>query len=322
MPRILLIKTSSLGDVVHNLPVVSDIHASVPDATIDWVVEEAFADIPRLHAGVARVIPVALRRWRKSLTSAETLREEKAFRAILREYEYDAVIDTQGLFKSALVARDARARRGASVGLDWPSSREPLRLFYDRTFSVPWGQHAVVRNRSLAAQALGYDVRTAPQYGIHAPQRELPWLPVMPGQRHAVLLHATSANPKLWPEPHWEAVSKQLFSNRMVCVLPWGSATEQQRSERLARAMPGALVPPRMSLPELAALFSRAALVIGVDTGLLHLAAALGTPSVGIYCDTDPAATGIHGAVSSVNLGGIGQPPSVDAVFCAAKALL
>ena len=316
MPRILLIKTSSLGDVVHN------IHASVADATIDWVVEEAFADIPRLHAGVARVLPVALRRWRKSLTSAQTWREVKAFRAILRECEYDVVIDTQGLFKSALLARDARARRGVSVGLDWPSSREPLRLFYDRTFSVPWGQHAVVRNRSLAAQALGYDVRTAPQYGIHAPQRELPWLPVMPGQRHAVLLHATSANPKLWPEPHWEAVSKQLFSNRMVCVLPWGSATEQQRSERLARAMPGALVPPRMSLPELAALFSRAALVIGVDTGLLHLAAALGTSSVGLYCDTDPAATGIHGAACSVNLGGIGQPPSVDAVFCAAKALL
>ena len=319
MPRILLIKTSSLGDIVHNLPVVSDIHAHVPDVQVDWVVEESFADIPRLHPGVARVIPVALRRWRKHLASKATLREFNAFRGTLRAQRYDAVIDTQGLIKSAVLARDARVARGGCVGLDWPSSREPLRIFYDRTFNVPWGQHAVARNRSLAAQALSYALRTSAQYGISAPAGSLPWLNAA---RYAVMLHATSADAKLWPEAHWAELHKLLFLNNISAVLPWGSAHEQMRSERLARMMPGAVVAPRMSINELAMLFSRAALVVGVDTGLNHLAAALSAPTVGIYCGTDPVATGIHGAARAVNLGGTGQTPAVGVVVAAAKALL
>ncbi len=164
--RILLVKTSSLGDVVHNLPVASDIHAHVPGARIEWAVEESFADIPRLHPAVATVVAVAPRRWRKSLLGAATRREIGALRARLTQAAYDVVIDTQGLLKSALIARLAPGRR---FGLDWSSSREPLRLFYDRTYRVPWGQHAVQRNRQLAGLALGYAPAPSVDYGIRTP---------------------------------------------------------------------------------------------------------------------------------------------------------
>ena len=311
MPRILLVKTSSLGDVVHNLPVVSDIRARFPGAEIDWAVEEAFAAIPRLHPGVGRVIPVAIRRWRRDLLRAATRGECRAFLKRLREHHYDAIVDTQGLLKSALVTC---AARGLRHGLDWKSSREPLRIFYDCTYRVPWGQHAVERNRSLAAQALGYPVATSANYGVDAPVRALPWLPAV---RYAVLLHATSAAPKLWPESPWRDVSNHLLLTNIVSVLPWGNATERVRSERLAASMSNAVVPPALVLEDMAALLAQAQVVVGVDTGLVHLAAALKVPTVGIYCATDPAATGIHACLRSVSLGGVGTIPPVQDVIAA-----
>jgi heptosyltransferase-1 len=315
MTRILLVKTSSLGDVVHNLPVVGDIRRHAPQANIDWVVEESFAAIPRMHPGVAVVMPVALRRWRRELMHAATLEQCRAFLEQLRSRRYDAVIDTQGLFKSAMVSR---AARGMRYGLDWKSSREPLRPFYHRTFRVPWGQHAVVRNRSLAAQALGYALDTPAEYGIRAPQGTFTWLP---SARYAVLLHATSADAKLWPEHAWQKLYKYLILNDIFCVLPWGNKGERARSERLAATMRDAVVPPALTLEEMAALLGHACVVIGVDTGLTHLAAALNVPTVGIYCATDPAATGIHGCPRAINLGGIGAPPSVSEVIAAVERL-
>ena len=309
MPRILLIKTSSLGDVVHNLPVVSDIRHHAPDTGIDWVVEEAFAAIPHMHPAVRNVIPVALRRWRRTLFSSNTHAEICAFLGKLRECGYDAIIDTQGLLKSALVAR---AARGACYGLDWRSSREPLRFLYDRTFRVPWGQHAVIRNRSLAAQALGYGMSAEVEYGISPPQRTFSWLPAA---RYAVLLHSTSADRKLWPEVNWAEFCKYLFLNNILCVLPWGGDAERARSVRLAATLSGVIVPPALALDDMAALLAGALGVVGVDTGLTHLAAALNVPTLGIYCATDPAATGIHGCPRAVNLGGISMPPAlVDVV--------
>lgn len=316
MPRFLLVKTSSLGDLVHNLPVVSDIRSRYGDAVIDWVAEESFAAIPRLHPGVAHVIPVALRRWRRAWLSAETRKECGAFIARLREQAYDAIIDTQGLFKSGLITC---AARGCRHGLDWKSSREPLRMFYDRTYRVPWGEHAVARNRALAAQALGYAVSTSANYGISAAPREFSWLP---SARYAVLLHATSANAKLWPEPLWLDLHKYLILNNFFCILPWGSSNEHERSERLAAAMSNAVVPPALALEDMAAVLAEAQLVIGLDTGLTHLAAALNVPTVGVYCATDPAATGIHGCARAVNLGGIGAPPAVSEVVAAIERLL
>lgn len=325
MARILLIKTSSLGDLVHNLPVVSDIRRHDPHAQIDWVAESAFAAIARMHAGVGRVLPVAIRRWRSSLLQAQTRSECGAFFAQLREHEYDAIIDTQGLLKSALVAC---AARGRSHGLDWQSSREPLRVLYERTYRVPWGQHAVTRNRSLAAQALGYTLALADaaDYGIaRAPDTidtQRPAWDWLPAGNYAVLLHATSAANKLWPESHWLKLYNHLILNNIISILPWGNTDERRRSERLAAAMKHAIVPPALTLPELADVFRHAQAVAGVDTGLTHLAAALNVPTAGLYCATDPAATGLHGCARAANLGGIGTPPPAADVIAALERLM
>lgn len=316
-PRILLIKTSSLGDVVHNLPVVADIAAAMPDATIDWVVEEAFAAIPRLHPRLSRILPVAVRRWRRRLWSPAVWREARAFIRNLRDQHYDAVIDTQGLLKSAWIARAARGRRH---GLDQPSSREPLGWFYDRTYPVSWHQHAVERNRSLVAHALGYVHAGPVQYEISAGAQSFAWLP--PGRPYAVLLHATSADRKLWPEEHWIELGQALAAQGIGSVLPWGTAAEHERSMRLMRKIPQAVVPERLELSVLAALLAQARVVIGTDTGLTHLAGALGVATIGIYSATDPAATGLYACARGVNLGGIGAPPAVSEVKAAVDRLI
>jgi heptosyltransferase I len=317
MSRILLIKTSSLGDVVHNLPVVCDLVAAMPELTIDWAVEESFSAIPQLHPQVNRVHPVAVRRWRGGLWRADARREVRAFLGQLREQRYDAIIDTQGLLKSAWIAR---AGHGYRHGLDWHSSREPLGLFYDRTYRVPWGQHAVERNRSLAAQALGYPLSATAQYGIAATVQSFAWL--QPGLPYAVLLHATSADRKLWPESHWVALGAMLAAQGMCCVLPWGVTSERERSTRLAQQISGAVVPERMEISTLSALLAQARVVIGTDTGLTHLAGALGVPTVGLYCATDPAATGLYACAQGVNLGGVGMTPAIDQVIAAVQGLL
>ena len=308
MNAILLVKTSSLGDVVHNLPVASDIRAAFPAAQIDWVVEEAFASIPSAHHAVRNVLPVAIRRWRRSPWRRSVPAEMRAFLHSLRRERYDAAIDTQGLLKSALITRAARGER---YGLDWKSSREPLRLFYDRTFSVPWSQHAVQRNRSLAAQALQYTPAAPVDYGIRAAAPQFSWLP---RDRYAVLIHSTSATQKLWPEARWSELARYFASRDVVCVLPWGSSVERERSERLARTMPSAIVPPTLQLDEVMAVLGGAYAVVGVDTGLTHLAAALGAATVGIYCATDPTRTGVYGAARGVNVGSPGLMPEVTEV--------
>jgi len=319
--RILLLKTSSLGDVVHNLPVASDIRQHFSHARIDWAVEESFAEIPRLHPAITTVVPVAPRRWRKSLMSRATRREIAALRTGLAAGAYDFVIDTQGLIKSALIACLAPGRR---IGLDWVSSREPLRCFYHRTYRVAWGQHAVQRNRQLAGLALGYQPAQKPDYGIRVPQlAPAPeWAARLQGKVYAVLLHATSATDKLWPEHQWVKLGDHLRRRDLVSVLPWGSELERRRSEDIASLLKLAYVPPRLDLTQAAWLLGNAQAAFGVDTGLSHLAAALGTPTVGIYCATDPAATGLFGAPRARNVGTRGKPPSVGDVIAAEREVL
>ena len=317
MSRILLIKTSSLGDVVHNLPVVSDLQSVLPGVTIDWVVEESFAALPLLHPGVSRVLPVAVRRWRGEMWRSAVWSEARKFVSDLRAQTYDAVIDTQGLLKSAWIAR---AAHGVRHGLDRKSSREPLGWFYDQTYSVPWQQHAVERNRKLAAQALGYNLTGSAHYGIHAVPQTFDWLEQ--GRSHAVLLHATSAERKLWPESRWVELGGTLAAQETTCVLPWGNAVERERSARLALQIPGAVVPERLELPLLAALLAQALVVVGTDTGLTHLAGALGVPTVGIYGSTDPAATGLHGCARGVNVGDGHAPPAAGQVIAAVHGVL
>lgn len=316
MPRVLLVKTSSLGDVVHNLPVVSDLVAAIPAVCVDWVVEESFVSIPCLHPRVSRVLPVALRRWRRTPWRAQVRAEVGRFLRDLRSTNYDAVVDTQGLLKSAWIAR---AARGVRHGMDWSSAREPLAWFYDHTYCVPWNRHAVERNRSLASQALGYALPGPAQYGIRADAFSHAGID---GHAHAVLLHATSASRKLWPEAHWIALGQALAERRLRCVLPWGTAAEHERSRRLAQQIPQAVIPGRLDLASLAGLLAQATLVVGTDTGLTHLAGALGTPTIGLYCATDPAATGLYACAHAVNLGGMDAAPGIAAVIPAVDRLL
>ncbi|MGH8676721.1 MAG: lipopolysaccharide heptosyltransferase I, partial [Burkholderiales bacterium] len=269
-----------------------------------------------------RVIPVGLRRWRNSLLSLENWREMRAFRAQIRESTYDAIIDTQGLFKSALFVACAKGRK---YGLDWNSSREPIGWFYNKAFNIPRGRHAVERNRALAAAALGFMVDGPANYAVGVPDQAQSALQARLPEHiaraisadYAVLLHATSAPAKEWPENHWRALGKALHANGVISLLPFGNRSDQNRAERLANDIPGALVPPRLDLELVAALLSGAAVVIGVDTGLTHLAAALGRPSVGVYCATDPRVTGLYGLPRATNMGGIGRAPDVSEILSA-----
>src|ERR1043165_2645807 len=302
MARILFVKTSSLGDVVHNCPAVSDAAHAIPGAEIDWVVEEPFAPVAAMHSRVRRVIQVAVRRWRSALWNPAVWREiSDVPRAIARE-RYDAVVDTQSLLKSALIASWAH---GPRHGLDRESAREPLAaFFYDKRHAVARELHAVERNRRLTAAALGYAVPSSLEYGLRK---------ISSGKDAAlVFLTMTSRADKLWPEERWIELGRAIG---VPPVLPWGSEAERQRAERIARQLPGARVPQRMTLDQLGTLFASAQAVVGVDTGLTHLAAALGARTIGIYCGSDPARTGIHGAQRAVNLGALGRAPTSDEVL-------
>jgi len=311
MRRLLFVKTSSLGDVVHNCPAVSDAARAVPGAAIDWVVEEAFAEVAAMHAQVRRVIPVAVRRWRGAPWSPSVWSEIGAFRRALRAERYDLVIDTQGLLKSALLARLASGERH---GMDTASAREPLAArFYDVRHAVPRQQHAVERNRQLAAAALGSALPAACDYGLRA---EGPPPLDLPGA-YAALLTMTSRADKLWPEVEWIELGRLLAARGLRCVLPWGSEEEQARVVRIAAGIGDATVPRRMGLAELARLMRGARGVAGVDTGLTHLAAALGVPAVGIFLGSEARLTGLYAGGRVRNL----DAPHAAAVHAALEEL-
>jgi heptosyltransferase-1 len=320
LPRILFVKTSSLGDIVHNCPAVSDAARQVPGAVIDWVVEDSFAEVAELHASVRRVLRIALRRWRRAPLSPRTWSEAKAFSDALRGEHYDAIIDSQGLIKSALVTALARGRRH---GLDRASAREPLAArFYDAVHAVPPGLHAIERNRLLAGAALGYDPGAGCDYGLRIEGEAAAGLPMPASSTYALLLTMTSRADKLWPEERWRALGGWLQQRGIACLLPWGTEEERRRCERIAAAIPDSLVPQRMSLAGLARLARGAQVAIGVDTGLTHLAAALGVPTLGLYGASNPALTGLHGGDRVRNLGAAGAPPEMADVQEALAGLL
>jgi heptosyltransferase-1 len=313
--RILFVKTSSLGDVIHHCPAVSDARLRFPDAAIDWVVEEAFAGIAQMHPAVRRVVPVGIRRWRTKLAHRRTWSEIAAFRRAIRSQAYDRVIDTQGLLKSALIASQAN---GATHGFDASSAREPLASrLYDVRHAVARDQHAVDRNRELSAAALGIHPDADCDYGLVAPARH----PLSVGSRFCVLLSMTSRPDKLWGETRWAQLVRALAAGGLESVLPWGSEAEQARCRRIAGLAGSGIVPRLLSLGELASAMSASHAVVGVDTGLTHLAAALGVPAVGLFCGSDPRLTGLHGSGRISNLGHPGKEPAADEALAAMRAL-
>lgn len=320
-PRVLIVKTSSLGDVVHALPLASDIARAWPGAAIDWVVEEGFDAIPRLHPAIDRVIPVALRRWRRSPFGAATWHEIGAALRALRSRTYDAVIDCQGLLKSALIAGFAR---GPVWGPGPRSAREPLAsVFYRHRVPVPWQQHAIARSRALGAAAFGYAATDAPRFALQVTPLAQPQL-VDFAQRgpYAVLLTNASRATKLWPDQRWRAVEAWLAQRGLASALFWGSADEERATNARATGMQRAWVAPRTALPPLAALLAGARVVIGLDTGLTHLAAAVGAPTVGLFCDYDPKLVGVTGDAPCVSLGGVGHAPATAEVIAAIERVL
>lgn len=290
--RVLIVKTSSMGDVLHTLPALTDAMRIIPTLRFDWVVEEGFAQIPTWHPAVDNVIPVAIRRWRKSWFSAETRRERAAFKQRLRQRQYDAVIDAQGLLKSALLV--TRLARGKKHGLDRNSAREPLAsLFYNYRHRISRQQHAVERIRELFAASLNY--RRPSERGDYAiASHFLENSPPDAGQ-YLVFLHATTRDEKHWPEAHWRELIASLQSSGLCIKLPWGAEHEHQRAQRLAEGFPHVEVLPRLSLQQVAAVLAGAKAVVSVDTGLSHLTAALDRPNITLFGPTDPGLIGGYG---------------------------
>ena len=286
--HILIIKTSSLGDVIHTLPALTDAYTQNPDLQCDWLVEEAFAEIPTWHTAVTRVIPVALRRWRKDVWHTWKSGLWNTFLQDLTQQHYDKVIDAQGLIKSAFLTYKAR---GLRCGLDRHSAREPLAsLAYQHSYPVPKKQHAVTRTRQLFAHILAYPAPdTPPDYGIaqhFSPQIVPP---------NVIFLHGTTWITKHWPTQYWIDLAQCVISAGLTVYLPWGNPQEYARARKIADTHPNIHLIPKSNLQGIATVLSQSTAVVGVDTGLAHLAAALSVPSVTLYGATQPAWTGTYG---------------------------
>ena len=308
--RIALIKTSSMGDVIHALPAVTDIVSAMPEVVVDWVVESAFADLPRLHPRVDQVVTVSVRRWRSAPFSAATRAEVREVKERLRGRAYDLAIDLQGLIKSAFVARWTRA---PVAGFSRRCAREPLAaLAYAHRYDVDPALHAIERLRSLAAQALRYAPSGLPRFGLSAPAYALAWRPQGPS---VVFLHATSRVEKQWPVEHWIALGRWLARRRIHVLLPWGSSSEEAAARRIAEGIgPQACVAPRMDLAQCARMLDDAVAVVGVDTGLPHLAAALDVPTVALFAATPAWRFRPYWTDKARSLGADGVWPRVDEV--------
>jgi heptosyltransferase-1 len=336
-PKILLVKLSSLGDVLHNLSIVWDLRSRLPDAQIDWVVEEAYVHLlqPLLShgsfRGIDRIIPFGLRRWKKNLFHLTTWQEFFSFKKQLQESSYDILIETQGLLKSAVVCSLARKNHDAVIaGLANAtefSGYEPLaRFFYQQSVQVPVQCHAVDRSRWVMCSALDWsllDRTTKPQFYPANFVANIPPADVKGLKAPYILcFHSTAREAKRWSNDHWIALGKALAGRGYQIVFPWGNAAERSVSEFLVKHIPGALVPPAFSIEQGFSVIAGAALTVGVDTGLTHLAAVLDKPTVEIYCDSPRWKTEGYWSDRIQNVGDIGLPPSVDEVLNASLHLL
>lgn len=320
--NILLVRVSSLGDVLHNLPIVADIARHYPDANIDWVVEEGYVSLVRLNPRVRTIIPFALRRWRKSLGDKATRAEIGHFFRTLRGREYDYVFDTQGLLKTGVIMGAARGKHkiGLANGSEGSGYEGISRFFHTRSIPLDPRTHAVARGRLVAAAALGYAADTPADFGLPPVSASDPRPEWMPAEPYAVYFHGTARDAKKWSPQNWIELGKQLAP--MAILLPWGSPKEKAEAEVLAAGLPNARVLPKLSMADAVLLARHAALAVGVDTGLTHIAAAFTTPTVEIYADSPRWKTEGNWSPKIINLGDRGAPPAVSEVLAAARSLL
>jgi len=319
-PRILIVKLSSLGDVVHAMAAVQDVRRALPDAQIDWVVERAFVPLVQRCQGVRNTIACDLRRWRKQLFSSRTRGEWAAFKAELQQQPYDFVLDLQGLTKSGWLAWLARKTpTGVHVSLgnrtDGSSFEAPARWLADRAIVLAPHVHAVQRSRQLCAAALGYAVLGEARFGLQAHAASPPGAPAgaVAGRPLVVLVHGTSRRDKEWPLASWVALGQHLNQAGYGVVLAHGSAREQALSSAIAAQLSHAWVWPVMALDALVDALATTAGVIGVDSGLSHIAVALDLPHVQIYNFDTAWRTGVANAHQQCVFA---TPcPSVDSVW-------
>lgn len=287
--RVLIIKTTSMGDVIHTLPALTDVSKHIPEVRFDWVVEKPFAEIPALHPLVETVIPVQIRTWRKHWLKALRSPEWKAFRKAIKAKQYDYIIDAQGLMKSAMIGRMAK---GLRCGLNWKSAWEPLAsVFYTKKIAVDPNKHAIYRVRALFAGVFGYSFdENVVEYGLDKTA-------LKPEQQgYITFLHSTTWVTKHWPEAYWCELAKLLTEKGYHIQLPWGNEAEKARAERIALAHANIKVLPKMGLVALAKVLAGSKAVVAVDTGLGHLSAALDVPTISLYGPTDPKQIGTRGA--------------------------
>ena len=308
------------------MPMVADIRRHYPHANIDWVVEEAYTSLVRLNPHVRHVIPIALRRWRKSLAKAATRAEIAGFYRRLRQENYDIVFDTQGLLKTSVVMRMARLTSGGQrIGLanaTEGSGYEPLsRIFHTKSIPVDRHTHAVSRARLVAAAALQYQPTSAPDFALTTPVTDdaSAWLPQQP---YAVFFHGTARAAKQWAPENWIVIAQQINQRGLPVLLPWGSEKEKYAAEQLAARIEQATVLPALSMMQAVTLVQHAALVVGLDTGLTHIAAAYCKPTVELYCDSPRWKTEGHWSPAIVNLGDTNAPPDVAQVLDAIDTVL
>jgi len=332
--NVLLVKTSSLGDIVHTLPALTDAKAAIPEVSFDWVVEESFTQLPKMHTAVQDVIPIAWRRCRKNLVQAIYNGELKQTYNLLRQKPYDLIIDAQGLIKSAIIAKIAQ---GPAFGYDQDSAREKYAAyFYDHKFKIAKDQHAILRMRKLFAAALNYllpDIM--PDYGIKQQSHNVSlqkcetlkesqrqhcecflrsnpenFLKSMDGRitksapcsDYIVFLHGASREEKCWQEEKWIELARFANLNNLTVYLPWGNTVELERAKRIAQKSSNVKVLPKLDLNALAMLFESAKVVVSVDTGLAHLAAAVGAIVVALYGKTNPSLIGTVGFNKQIHL--------------------
>jgi heptosyltransferase-1 len=290
--KVLIIKTSSMGDVIHTLPALTDALNAYPDIEFTWVVEEGFAQIPWWHPAVKKVLPVALRRWRKNIVKTIINGEWRAFKRELKTEQYDYVIDAQGLVKSAFITRLAR---GVRCGYDKGSIREPLACrAYKKTFSVSKNLHAVTRIRQLFAQALHYDIDIEHvRYDLQLPPADISQFSLP--EQYCLFIPNTTWPTKHWPISYWRQLIEKLAAQNIPVVLPGGYAHELPKVEAIAADFTNCIILQKTSLDQLALIIKKAQAIVSVDTGLSHLAAAIERPTIVLYGPTDPVSIGTKG---------------------------
>jgi heptosyltransferase-1 len=340
--NILIVKLSSLGDILHNLPVVWDIRKEYPNAYITWVVEEAYLDLltPLMmdsqSLGLDYIIPINLRRWKKEITKGKFLKvmqEFSVFKKILQNTKYDFVVETQGLIKSALVSQLARrVSNGEIIGLANKteySGYEPLaKFFYDQSIKVPFQSHAVDRSRAVLAHSLGKPlpdrINSPPEFYSETFAQDL-ILQLNPlglsFNQYVMCFHATARKAKCWDESYWVELGNYLMSRNLTPVFPWGNTGEKEVSEALAKRVAGAIVPKAFSIEQAFVLIAQARLTVGVDTGLTHLSAILNRPTIEIYVDSPLWKTQGYWDTKIINLGDKGSPPNIAEVITAVDKL-